>query len=144
MGSKMMMTDLRHDHDGLRRMMQDFALMMRSARPEDMLEVTRRRIAFSQAFREHMAREDRMVQQLRKGPLSPEAGQALRGHGRAIVALFLRYSDHIKIWTPAQIETDWAGYRTAVLGLQDGLRERMAWEEQHLHPLLTPEVRIAA
>ncbi|WP_236616839.1 hypothetical protein [Sphingobium lactosutens] len=140
----MMMTDLRHDHDGLRRMMQDFALMMRSAGPEDMPEVTQRRIAFSQAFREHMAREDRMVQQLRKGLLSPEAAQVLREHGRAIVALFLRYSDHIKIWTPAQIEADWVGYRTAVLGLQDGLRERMAWEEQHLHPLMTPQTRIAA
>jgi len=84
------------------------------------------------------------VQQLRRRPLTPEANQALREHGRAIVALFLRYSDHIKQWTPAQIDADWVGYRTAVLALQDGLRERMAWEEKHLHPLLASDVRKAA
>lgn len=144
MGSQIMMMDLRRDHDGLRRIMHDFALMMHSGQLKDMPDVARRRIAFSQGFREHMAREDAMVQTLRKRPLLPEASQALREHGRAIVALFLRYSDHIKIWTPAQIEADWAGYLAAVLELQEGLRDRMAWEERHLHPLLMPKDRIAA
>ncbi len=144
MGSLNMMMDLRHDHDGLRRQMQEFAQLMAGAGPKDMPDIARRRIAFAQAFREHMGREDAVVQQLRRRPLTPEANQALREHGRAIVALFLRYSDHIKQWTPAQIDGDWSGYRTAVLALQDGLRERMAWEEKHLHPLLAGEARKAA
>lgn len=144
MGSQIMTMDLRRDHDGLRRMMQDFALMMNSAQLQDMPDVARRRIAFSQGFREHMAREEAMVQQLRKRPLAPETSQALREHGRAIVALFLRYSDHIKIWTPAQIKADWPGYRRAVLDLQEGLRDRLGWEERHLHPLLMPTDRVAA
>jgi hypothetical protein len=61
-----------------------------------------------------------------------------------MVALFLRYSDHIKQWTPAQIMADWDGYRRGTLGLQDMLYDHMEWEEAHLHPLIEGRVRRAA
>ncbi|WP_093018358.1 hypothetical protein [Sphingobium sp. YR768] len=136
--------ELAQDHDGLRRMMRDFAHAMESARAEDMPDIARRRIAFSQLFREHMAREDAMVQDLRRNPMTPHADQVVRTSSRAMVALFLRYSDHIKYWTPAQIAADWPGYRAAVLELQNGLYDRMEWEEAHLHPLFAGRVRKAA
>lgn len=139
-----MVMGLRQDHDGLRLLMREFAQLLAVAGMKDMPDLARRRIAFSQAFREHMGREDAMVRDLVRRPLTPQATGIVREHGRAMVALFLRYSDHVKDWTPAQIAADWSGYRNAVLDLQNGLYDRMDWEEQHLHPLLEgPTLRAA-
>ncbi|HUD95189.1 hypothetical protein [Sphingobium sp.] len=139
-----MVMGLRQDHDGLRLLMREFAQILHGAGADGMVELARRRIAFSQAFREHMGREDAMVRVLSRHPMTSSATQVVRDHGRAMVALFLRYSDHVKDWSPAQIQADWAGYRDAVLILQNGLYDRMEWEEQHLHPLLEgPTLRAA-
>ena len=135
---------LKQDHDALRAMMHDFAHVLRTRGSDALPDIARRRISFSQLFRQHMGREDARALDLRNGRQAAQADPVLREHGRAIRILFLRYSDHIKQWTPAQIDADCAGYRTAVLALQDGLRERMAWEEKHLHPLLAGEARKAA
>jgi class 3 adenylate cyclase len=136
--------ELMRDHDGLRGLMRDFRHLMERARPEDMPEIARLRIRFSQAFRAHLAQEDMLVRDMQRRPMAAEGQQVVRVHGRAMTALFLRYSDHIKEWTPARIAADWAGYRKAVLDLQTGLHERMEWEEEHLHPLLAPPTRRAA
>ena len=136
--------ELTQGHDDLRVAMRNFAHVMQTARVEDMPAVARLRTAFSQLFREHMAQEDGMIASLRRNPVAPQTDRILRDHSRAIVALFLRYSDHIKYWTPAQIANDWSGYRHAVLILQNGLHERMEWEEDHLHPLFSgPSLRAA-
>ncbi|NWK95672.1 hypothetical protein DM806_08295 [Sphingobium lactosutens] len=135
---------LRQDHDGLRLLMREFAQLLAVASIRDMPDLARRRIAFSQAFREHMGREDAMVRDLGRRSPTPQATGVVREHGRAMVALFLRYSDHVKDWAPAQINADLAGYRNAVRALQNGFHDRMAWEEQHLHPLLEgPTLRAA-
>jgi predicted membrane chloride channel (bestrophin family) len=136
--------ELARDHDGLRGLMREFRALMDRARPEDMPEVARLRIAFSQSFRAHLAQEDAHVRDMQRWPQAAETQQIVRAHGRAMTALFLRYSDHIKAWTPAQIAADWAGYRQAVIALQNSLYERMEWEEAHLHPLLGGPVRRAA
>ncbi|KQN09418.1 hypothetical protein ASE85_00060 [Sphingobium sp. Leaf26] len=136
--------ELTQGHNDLRVAMRDFAYIMQAANADDLPEVARRRIRFSQLFREHMGQEDAMVTALRRRSLTPQADSIVRDHGRAVVALFLRYSDHIKYWTPAQIGQDWPGYRDAVLVLQNALYDRMEWEEQHLHPLFTgPSLRAA-
>lgn len=127
-----MTLELTRDHDSLRIAMRSFAQAMNRANTADMSEIARRRIAFSQLFRDHMGREDSMVQQLRRLPPSSRAADVIDEHGAAIRALFLRYSDHIKYWNPAQISADWSGYRAAVLA---SLHERMIWEERNLHPL---------
>lgn len=139
-----MSMELKRDHDALRGMMREFAHVMRANGPEALPDITRRRIAFSQLFRDHMGREDAMVVALRFGPTASQADPVAREHSRAIVALFLRYSDHIKNWTPAKIERDWPGYRDDVLDLQQGLLDRMAWEERYLHPLMMEAPRRAA
>lgn len=139
-----MLMQLKQDHDALRGMMRDFAQVMRAHGPEALPDIARRRIAFSQLFRDHMGREDAMVVALRSGPMAAQADPVMRDHSRAMVALFLRYSDHIKVWTPARIAQDWHGYRDAVLELQQGLLDRMAWEEGHLHPLMMEAPRRAA
>lgn len=136
--------ELAQAHDGLRMSMRHFAHVMQAARLEDMAAVARLRTSFAQMFREHMAQEDGMITALRRNPVTPRTDRVLREHSRAIVALFLRYSDHIKYWTPAQIGRDWPGYRRAVIALQDGLYERMEWEEDHLHPLLSGPASYAA
>ncbi|MFD1105687.1 hypothetical protein [Sphingobium olei] len=139
-----MITELTQGHADLRVLMLDFARAMEGASPDDMPTLAQKRIAFSQLFRDHMAREEAMTSALPRADLPPEQEQVVRDHHRGIVALFLRYSEHVKCWTPAQIATDWPTYRKAVLALQDELRERMAWEEAHLHPLLGKDRRIAA
>lgn len=139
-----MLTELKQDHDALRGIMRDFTHIMRTQGPEALPDIARRRIAFSHLFRDHMGREDAMVVALRAGPMAAQADPIAREHSRAMVALFLRYSDHIKSWTPAQIERNWSGYRDAVLDLQQGLLDRMLWEERHLHPLMAEAPRRAA
>ena len=91
-----------------------------------------------------MGREDARALDLRNGRQAAQADPVLREHGRAIRILFLRYSDHIKQWTPAQIMADWGNYKRATLALQDMLYDHMEWEEAHLHPLIEGRVRRAA
>lgn len=135
---------LTQGHDDLRVLMRDFAHIMQTASIDDMPLIARLRIAFSRSFSDHMGRENATIDALRRGPLTPHADGILRDHRQAIVALFLRYSEHIKYWTPAQIGQDWPDYRRAVLALQGQLYERMEWEEKHLHPLFeSPRLRAA-
>lgn len=130
------------DHDDLRTIMRDF---MTALDRRDMADIARRRIAFSQMFRSHMGREDDAVTALRQSRNPVRDLPVAFQQSRAIVALFLRYSDHVKRWTPAAVEADWAGYRHAVAVLQQALLDRMAWEEAQLHPLLPPaKGRVAA
>lgn len=142
MGTQMP-TELIEDHHVLRGMMRDFASMMDDD-VRDMALLTRWRIRFAQLFRDHMGREDMLARGLRQGPLAMEVEPVVHQHGRTMVALFLRYSDHIKQWTPAQIMADWDGYRRGTLRLQDMLYDHMEWEEAHLHPLIEGRVRRAA
>lgn len=130
------------DHDDLRSKMREFAQTMAMDSP-DMDDVMRRRIAFSRAFRHHMAHEELAVSQLRTRTC-PAARGAAREHGAMIRALFLRYSDHVKQWTPAELARDWAGYCSAVLTLQDRLYDLMEWEEDNLFRLLDQPARHAA
>ncbi|BBD97518.1 hypothetical protein SAMIE_1010190 [Sphingobium amiense] len=124
---------LAQDHGALRTIMRDF---VQALDRRDMPDIARRRIEFSQLFRSHMAREDAAVNAMRRSETPTRDLQTACEHGRAVVSLFLRYSEHLKRWTPAQVEEDWAGYRRAVIELQNALMDRMAWEEAHLHPLL--------
>jgi hypothetical protein len=135
---------LKQDHEALRVMMHEFAMVMRTCGIEALPEIARKRIAFSQMFREHMGREDARALTLRDGHLAVQADLLLREHGRSVRALFLLYSDHIKYWTPTLIAQDWSGYLDAVLALQDRLAERMAWEERNLHPLMDAQRHRAA
>lgn len=128
-------TALMGDHDGLRRMMREYAAMMGVVRPADLQELGRRRIAFSQLFRQHMGREDAMVQAVRLSGVGLAGERIMQEHRDRVMALFLRYSDHIKQWTPDQIDRDWGAYRSAVLALQQSLWALMEWEERYLHPL---------
>ncbi|MCP1468850.1 hypothetical protein J3E64_000517 [Sphingobium sp. OAS761] len=131
-----MHVELMRDHDGLRVLMREFAQAMDRAGSDEVAQISRLRVQFSQRFREHMGREDAYVRALRGRMLPPSTDKLIRHHNRALVALFLRYSDHIKYWTSAQIVADWQEYRLAVLALQDGLYDKMEWEEAYLHPLL--------
>lgn len=137
-----MALDLVADHDDLRRMMREFAHLM-TMDPPDRDDIMRRRIAFSRMFREHMSREDSAATPLRRQNVNPAQAAAVE-HAVLLRTLFLRYSDHIKQWTPGQIERDWGGYRSAVLAQQDSLYELMDWEEANLFCHLSGRTRYAA
>ncbi len=137
-----MPVELKADHDDLRAQMREFSQLM-MIDPPDRADIMRRRIAFSKRFRDHMSREDVATATLRyqnNGLAKAVAAE----HGAKFRALFLRYSDHIKQWTPAEMGRDWAGYRAAVLGLQNGLYDLMDWEEENLFQHLEGPARYAA
>lgn len=124
---------LAQDHGTLRTIMRDF---VQALDRRDMADIARRRIEFSQLFRSHMAREDAAVNAMRRSETPTRDLQTACEHSRSVVALFLRYSEHLKRWTSVDVEADMAGYRQAVVELQNALLDRMAWEEAKLHPLL--------
>jgi len=124
---------LAQDHTALRTVMRNF---VQALDQRDIADIARRRIEFSQLFRGHMAREDVTVNALRRSETPTRDLQTACDHSRATVSLFLRYSEHLKRWTSTAVEADWAGYRHAVVELQNAMLDRMAWEEVHLHPLL--------
>lgn len=125
---------LNEDHDGLRLMMREFARAMNAAEP-DLPDISRRRIAFSQLFRQYLDRKQQLVTHVRLSKPSAQTESTLRAHADGTRDLFLQYSAHIKIWTPDRIASHFSDYRTAVLELQRQLFERLASEEATLHPL---------
>ena len=125
---------LNEDHDALRLMTREFVRAMNATNP-DMADISRRRIAFSQLFRQYMIRKQELVASVRLSTTSVQVETTLRAHADGARELFLQYNAHIKVWTPDRIAGDWPGYRTAVLGLQRQLIERLTWEETTLHPL---------
>lgn len=126
---------LKTDHDDLRLMIQDILSLLSGHGPERMADLVRLRTAFSKRFRQHLAHEDADLR-----ARAASGGEALQAvcalHGQKQRGYFLRYSDHIKRWTPDLIAKDWAGYRSGVMDLARGHRELMDWEERELHPLL--------
>lgn len=116
-------------------MMREYAALMPVERPADLQDLLGPRVAFSQRFRTHMGREDGLERLVRTSGIDMAGEQVVREHRNRIMALFLRYSNHIKHWAPAQIERDWPGYRRDVLDLQKTLTTLMDWEERNLHPL---------
>tara|TARA_R110000868_G_scaffold101151_5_gene278515 strand:- start:596 stop:1003 length:408 start_codon:yes stop_codon:yes gene_type:complete len=133
---------LNQDHDDLRRLTREFARAMNAANP-DMADISRRRIAFSQLFRQYLIRKQELVATVRLKTTSVQVENTLRAHADGTRDLFLLYNAHIKVWTPDRIAGDWPGYRTAVLSLQRQLNERLEWEETTLHPLAVATVEAA-
>lgn len=115
---------------------------MNAANP-DMADISRRRIAFSQLFRQYLIRKQELVATVRLKTTSVQVENTLRAHADGTRDLFLQYNAHIKVWTPDRIAGDWPGYRTAVLSLQRQLNERLEWEETTLHPLAVATVEAA-
>lgn len=137
-----MPVELTSDHDDLRRQMREFSQLM-MIDPPDKEDLMRRRIAFSKMFRDHMCREDEATTSIRRTGSGPAQAAAVE-HSALVRALFLRYSEHIKQWTPATMSADWRGYGRAVIALQNGLYELMDWEESNLFHHLDAPTRFAA
>lgn len=129
-----LLMQLTEDHDGLRLMMREFNGAMNAALP-DLADITRRRISFSQLFRQYLERKQHLITCVRQSTQSADVENTLRAHADGTRDLFLQYSAHIKVWTPDHIASDWSGYRAAVLNLQRQLIGRLESEEATLHPL---------
>jgi len=124
--------------------MDAFAKDLGDHEAPDMLRVTRQRISIFQIFQSHMERKNKAVARLRQCGFPHDAVAILKAHDEATRDLFLRYSDHTRVWTPDRIKLDWAGYRAAVIALQQLAHDRLSWEEDVLHPLLKRAGAMAA
>ncbi|SEN53785.1 hypothetical protein SAMN05192583_3003 [Sphingomonas gellani] len=120
----------RADHDDLRERMTRFAVLLSAPDGSANASLLRQRAAFARCFALHVADEQRALARLVATDRSMR--DPLRGYYDRLGALRTDYSAHISTWTPAAIGGDWHGYGQAVFGLQDRLRDLMAWEERNL------------
>lgn len=88
--------------------------------------VSRRRTSFL---------ERSVYPQILPGAKDPERSRfaALRNEEQASR---MNSTDHIAHWTPAMIEHDWAGYRTASDKMRRSMRTRIRQEQEAFYPLL--------
>ena len=116
--------------------MRDYAELMRSGAPGDMTTVAKKRIAFSRLFREHMHDVGAAIDAARGGVLLESDSRILASHSENFQPIFLRYSAHIKYWSPDRIASEWEEYCAACIALQDMYGRQLDWEEQFLVPVL--------
>lgn len=91
--------------------------------PADMLAFSQARVALAKTVNQYVAAEGERLDELLAQDL-PGLGAARRqAIHRDLVALRIRYSEHIARWTSAGITTDWRRYRSDSVGLIVGMRK---------------------
>lgn len=136
-GSGGIQLQLRQEHDALRRIMQRFAVAMRSDDNTDRPALLHDRVTFAQLFANHSRVEQESISSLSAARLPSSAADAVNEHRAGMLALRRDYSAHVNLWRPDQIAKDNERYAVAVLALQDRLRGYMIMEEDHIFPLLS-------
>lgn len=128
----------------LRELIRQFVVQMDSGIPYERTELLDRRIDFSRKFHAYLAALDTMVKAAQPDAADLPLIRAARDFSTAARLLLCDYSAHLQHWTPREITADWAGYCTAVRGLQTGLLALFDRQENSLLPLLAPARRSAA
>ncbi|MBO9576279.1 MAG: hypothetical protein J7494_11115 [Sphingobium sp.] len=114
--------DLFEEHQAIVEAAEEFvtALKLEPRIPLDQL--SRLRVKLSTLVRRHRTTEEEFI----FGPLTREGGLGKLPHLEPFVQELMRekvrYSEHVRKWTPRAIEEDWAGYVRACEGLLEGLR----------------------
>ena len=135
---------LQAEHDRLRAMMHECASHMRLPDPCEMAGLARRRAAFAQLFRAHIARIDRDVAAMRREIAMTGQGDLVDHHARNMRDIFLAYSAHINHWTLDNVASGWAAYCAEALDMHRHYHAQLDWERSVLYPLLASCRRSAA
>lgn len=110
--------------------MAAFVTLMEASEDAENGGLLKARMLFSRLFAAHLNAEHEVLG--RATLANPRVIPVVQNYRERIGKLRHDYSCHVQRWTPAEIRTNRASYRLAVLGLQARLRETMIWEEKHL------------
>ncbi|HZV58354.1 MAG TPA: hypothetical protein VFF89_11830 [Sphingobium sp.] len=128
-----MSNDLFEDHRNLLEAAEAFVVMLKQEPRPTISELNRARMKMSTLIRRQRAAEEELI----FGPLARGGGLGKMPHLEPFVQELMRekvrYSDHVRQWTPQAIEQNWNGYVTAVEGLLDGLRRVMKDEQSSVY-----------
>ncbi len=126
----------REEHDHLRVMLGDYIGMMGRTSKPDIADVLRRRLAFYNAFRAHVASEGAALERLRTGRADRPVDRMLDAHDRRLRDVMPGYNALIREWTPPRIVAEWPVYCRAVRAQVKRYLEFLLWEEAEVLPLL--------
>ena len=117
-------------------MIDDYVAMLRGDVAPDIAEIMKRRLAFSTAFRTHVAEEGPAYNRLRTGDPHHPADRALDEYGCKLRDTMPGYSALIQQWTPQRIVDEWPAYCRQVRAQVRRYHDYLAWEDAELLPLL--------
>jgi len=128
--------DLFEEHQAIVETAEGFIDMLKREPRPPMGDVSRARVKLSALIRRHRATEEELI----FGPLMREGGLGKLPHLTPFVQELMRekvrYSDHVRKWTPQAIEKDWSGYIVAVESLLEGLKSIMKDEQSSVYQMV--------
>lgn len=131
-----MLTRLLRDHDKLRAIGADLAVLVSSREPCDSEELMQKRCEMTRTVHRHLAYEERQLfRRLRDDP-DPLSRRAANDCMAGIEQLHIAYKAHVAMWTAKEIAARWPDFQKAVKMLIIGMRIRLDREERELFPLI--------
>jgi len=114
--------DLFEEHQAIVEAAEEFVAALKQEPRIPLDRLSRLRVKLGTLMRQHRATEEEFI----FGPLTREGGLGKLPHLEPFVQELMRekvrYTDHVRTWTPRAIEDDWAGYTRACEGLLEGLK----------------------
>ncbi|HEY1125320.1 MAG TPA: hypothetical protein VGE65_06780 [Sphingobium sp.] len=125
------------EHSEMLEAAEDFLAAVKRTPRIPIEQLSRKRVRLSSLIRRHRTTEEEFI----FGPLMRDGGFGRMPHLEPIVQELMyekvKYSEHIRKWTPQAIEQDWAGYVQACeLRLEAFKRIIFAEEAQIYQPVL--------
>jgi hypothetical protein len=127
---------LHGEHRLIERLAARLALMVQAPEPPEGLGFLRFRREFGRTLGLHLKHEDWLVYPALRSHARPEVRELAQDFCVASAALSTEFQVYGRVWTSLTIAGDWPGFQAATASLLQGLRGRIAMEEQELYPLL--------
>lgn len=134
---------LKRDHQELRRIADELALLLAACPPADLEAFAACRWSLARRVTQHLALEDKHVYRPLEGGVTPLADTARRLK-RELGDLYAAFQRHITEWSGEAIARDWSAYRREANALIKALHARINREEAELYPQIADDRREAA
>ncbi len=133
----MMLTRLLREHDKLRTIGADLAVLVSTSEPCDLDELVQKRCEMTRMVHQHLAYEERQLFRPLRGDPDPLTRRAVDDCVAGIEQLHMTYKAHVAMWTIKEIAARWPDFQRAVKTLIIGMRMKLDREERELFPLAT-------
>lgn len=124
------------DHDRLRRLADEFVILLSGETLPNVNDIMKGRAGFTALFHAHFSAETRALEALRTGNPDSPVDKLLAEHAARLREVHLRHSDLIQRWPIRRIEAEWRTYGREVGAQRDFYVTFLDWEEAFIHPLL--------